>query len=148
MKLKEPNSMDECVYFTNRNVGEDNSGFVRCWVFRELCPKCKKSLMGKPKGSEGKIQIRAKEYVCPSCNYTEDKTSFEEKLTASIDYTCPKCKFSGQTQKPFIRKSIMGVKTLRFQCEKCKENIDITKKMKAIKKKGKKSTEDVDMDDD
>ncbi len=148
VKLVEPQSMDECIYFTNRAIGENYTGFARCWVFREKCPKCKKAFMGKPKGPEGKIQIRAKEYVCPACNYTEEKTSYEEKLTANIDYTCPKCQFKGQVQMPFKRKSVMGVKTLRFQCEKCKENIDITKKMKVIKKKSKKGEDAEDMDDD
>lgn len=146
MKLVEPNSMEECVYFTNRAVGENFTGNARCWVFREKCPKCKKAFMGKPV-EHGKIKIRAAEYVCPSCGYSEEKTSYEEKLTANIDYICPKCKFAGQTQMPFKRKSVMGVKTLRFNCEKCNETIDITKKMKAIKKKAKKG-EDVDLDDD
>jgi hypothetical protein len=40
---------------------------------------------------------------------------------------------------------IEGVLTLRIQCEKCKENIDITKKMK--EKKGKKKPE-MEIEDD
>lgn len=151
VKLVEPKSMEECVYFTNRAVGEKFTGNVRCWVFREKCPKCKKAFMGKPVES-GKIKIRSPEYVCPSCGYSEEKTSYEEKLTASIDYICPKCQFNGQTQMPFKRKSVAGVKTLRFNCENCNETIDITKKMKAIKKKPKKGEkaiveEDYDYDD-
>lgn len=144
--LVEPKSMEECVYFTNRAVGENFTGNVRCWVFREKCPKCKKAFMGKPVEA-GKIKIRSPEYICSSCGYSEEKTSYEEKLTANIDYTCPKCQFKGRIQMPFKRKSIAGVKTLRFNCEKCKEPIDITKKMKVIKKKGKKG-EVPDIEDD
>jgi predicted RNA-binding Zn-ribbon protein involved in translation (DUF1610 family) len=147
VKLVEPKSMGECVYFTNRAVGENFTGFARCWVFKEKCPKCKKGMMGKPV-ENGKIRVRATEYVCPSCGYSEEKTSYEEKLTANIDYTCPKCQFKGQTQMPFKRKSVAGVKTLRFNCEKCGEMIDITKKMKAIKKKPKKGEVVPVMDDD
>ena len=146
-KLVEPKSMEECVYFTNRAVGENFTGNARCWVLKEKCPKCGKGMMGKPVEG-GKIKIRAPEYVCPSCGYSEEKQSYEEKLTANIDYTCPKCKFAGQTQMPFKRKSVMGVKTLRFNCGKCGQIIDITKKMKAIKKKGKKGTNAEGMDDD
>ena len=146
VKLTEPKSMGECIYFTNRAVGENFTGFARCWVFKEKCPKCKKGMMGKPIEG-GKVKIRAPEYVCPECKYSEEKQSYEEKLTANIDYTCPKCQSKGQTQMPFKRKSVAGVKTLRFNCEKCNETIDITKKMKQIKKKGKKE-EVADVDDE
>ena len=147
VKLREPNSMEECIYFTNRAIGENFNGNVRCWVFREKCPKCGKAFMGKPV-EDGKIKIRAPEYVCPSCNYTDEKQSYEDKLTANIDYTCPKCEFHGQTQMPFKRKKVMGVATLRFQCEKCHEPLDVTKKMKQIKKKGKKAVEVADLDEE
>ena len=60
MALREPVSMDECVYFTNRNIGK---GKIRAWVFRENCPKCNKGLMGKPRDSKtGKAKIRTEEY--------------------------------------------------------------------------------------
>ena len=36
----------------------------------------------------------------------------------------------------FKRKKIEGTDTFRFPCEKCKKNIDVTKKMKDKKKKG------------
>jgi transcription initiation factor IIE alpha subunit len=149
VKLREANSMEECIYFTNRAIGEQFTGNVRCWVFREKCPKCSKAFMGKPV-VDGKIKIRATEYVCPSCNYAEEKQAYEEKLTANIDYTCPKCKFQGQLQTPFKRKRVLGVLTLRFECEKCKEVLDVTKKMKQIKKKGKKAevADNTDLDDE
>ena len=139
--------MEECVYFTNRAIGEKFTGNAKCWVFKELCPKCKKGMMGKPRAEDGHIQIRAKEYICPACKYTVEKQEYEDTLTANIEYKCPKCGNEAQHQMPFKRKSVMGVKTLRFQCSKCNENIDVTKKMKQIKKKGKAAAEDIDDDD-
>lgn len=147
MALKFPNSMAECLYFTNRTIGDKMNGKAICWVLKQLCPKCKKALMGKPKDAKtGKVAIRAKEYVCPSCGYTAEKVAYEETLTASVQYTCPDCSSEGETQAPFKRKSIDGVKTLRVQCQKCSGNIDITKKMKAPKKKGA-AEEDADEDE-
>ncbi len=137
MTLKQPASMDECIYFTNRVL---DKGKIKAWVFKELCPKCKKSLMAKPKDPKtGKAKIRAKEYVCPSCNFQMEKQQYEDTLTINIQYTCPHCNFSGELQVPFKRKKIQIlneetnkkklVEAVRFQCEKCKKNIDITKKM-------------------
>ncbi len=134
MPIKKPESMEECVYMTQRDLG-DGSGYVMAWVFRENCPKCNKTLMGKPRDKSGKVLIRAKEYVCPSCGNTEQKEEYESSLTVNVEYTCPKCKNNGEKQIPFKRKKIEGVETLRFQCDKCKSNIDITKKMKAKKSK-------------
>ena len=138
MSLKEPTSIEECIYFTQRSTGK---GHVKCWVFKELCPECGKALMSKPRDEKtGKPKIRAKEYQCPECGYTVPKDEYEETLTANIKYTCPKCNFSGEIQIPFKREKVkifnkqknkeISVESLRFQCEKCKENIDVTKKMK------------------
>ena len=124
--------MDELVYFTNRTI---DGGKARVWVFRELCPKCKKSMMGKPTDKKGKVLVRAKEYRCPSCGHTVEKKAYEESLTVNIEYVCPFCKHAGDIQIPFKRKKVMGVDTLRFNCQKCGKPIDITKKMKAIGKK-------------
>lgn len=88
--------------------------------------------MGKPTDAKGKVKIRAKEYVCPACNYTLEKTVYEDGLTANIAYTCPSCKHNGETQIPFKRKSFEGVKALVFLCDKCKTKIPITKKLKAV----------------
>ncbi len=133
MALKQPSSADECVYFTRRTIG---SGNVMAWVFRNPCPKCGKSLMGKQVDKKtGKVLIRAKEYVCPSCGYLAEKQAYEDTLTANIEYTCPSCSNSGEIQIPFKRKKVQGVDVLRFQCQKCAANIDITKKMKEIGKK-------------
>jgi DNA-directed RNA polymerase subunit M/transcription elongation factor TFIIS len=149
VKLVEAKSMEECVYFTNRNIGEKFNGNVRCWVFRQQCPKCKKAFMGKPV-VDGKAKIRALEYVCPNCKYTVEKQAYEDTLIANVDYTCPACQFHGGMVLPFKRKKVEGVLTLRFPCEKCGGPIDVTKKMKEIKKKVKKGAvvEDVDVDEE
>ena len=139
MILIEPKSMDECVYFSNRLLNE--KGKAKCWVFKEKCPECGNGLMGKPKDPKtGKTKIRAKEYKCPSCNYTADEQTYEDTLTASVQYTCQYCGNNGKIQIPFKRKKVQiineetlskkTVEGLRFQCEKCSKNIDITKKMK------------------
>lgn len=138
MTLRFPESMDDCVYFTRRKIKE--SGQVVAWVFKEVCSKCGKGIMGKPKDSKtGKVKIRAKEYVCPECNHTEGQ-EYEDKLTTNVQYTCPNCKNEAETQVPFQRKKVrvfdeekqkkVSVDVIRFQCSKCANNIDITKKMK------------------
>lgn len=138
MPLKFPNSTNECVYFTRRDI---RGGKAVAWVFKELCPKCKKSMMGKPKDPKtGKPKIRAKEYTCESCMYTVPGKEYEDSLTVSIQYTCPECKNSSEAQVPFKRKKVKifdeegakskSVEVIRFVCSKCNKNIDITKKMK------------------
>lgn len=128
MALKLPESVEECVYFTQRAI---NKGYVKCWVFKEKCPKCGKATMGKPRDKDGNIKIRAKEYVCPECGHTVQKQEYEETLTANVIYTCPYCEYKGEIQIPFKRRKFEGADSLVFQCEKCKAKIAITKKMKA-----------------
>ena len=72
MGLRIPQSMDECLYFTNRTLEGKKEGKVIAWVYRKDCPKCKKVKMGKPV-AKGKIKTRATEYVCPDCAFTEQK---------------------------------------------------------------------------
>ena len=137
MALKEPKSMDDCVYFTNRTIGE---GSIKAWVLREMCPKCKKALMGKPKAKNGKVKSRALFYVCPECGHTMEKEAYEDTLQCSVLYRCPHCKHEGDAQVPFERKKVqrfdeekmkkVSVDVIRFQCGKCGQNIDISKKMK------------------
>ncbi len=141
--LKKPNTMDECVYYTLRDIGK---GEITVWVFKQPCPKCKKALMGKP-AEGGKVKIRAKEYVCPACNYTAEKEEYEETLTASAEYTCPECSFKGEAQIPFKRKSVEGTKALRFVCSKCGAKIDVTQKLKEKKKKVSKADEEAPEED-
>lgn len=137
-KLQEPRSMSECVYFTNRLVG---NGKLKAWVFRELCPECKKALMGKPINPKtNRPKPRAKEYICSECNYTEEEKIYEEKLEINIQYLCPKCSNSDEIKLPYKRKKVqrfdeekqkkVTVEAVRFQCSKCNENIDVSKKMK------------------
>lgn len=143
--LKQPESMDELVYFTRRTLVP--KGRITAWAFKMECPKCHKALMGKPV-AKGKVKIRATEYVCPACNYTEQKAEHEKKLKVSVEYTCPKCEHSGETEIPYVRKSWHGVKAFVFECSECGEKIGITKKMKAPKaKKGKAAPVLVDKED-
>ncbi len=135
MALKLPESMDELIYWTRRSIGE---GKATVWVNKQECPECGKAKMGKPVDAKtGKVKIRAKEYVCPGCGYTVEKKEHEGSLEACAIYVCPECKKEGECIVPFKRKSIQGVQTLRFTCEHCGANIDVTKKMKEKKKKKK-----------
>ncbi len=129
MALKLPDSMEELVYWTSRAIGE---GKVKAWAPREKCPECGKALMGKPRDQKGSVKIRASYYECPECHHKVEKAEYEETLTVSIIYTCPKCKFQGETQIPYKRKKFLKVESLVFECEKCKEKIPITKKMKEV----------------
>jgi hypothetical protein len=135
--MRQPKQMDELVYHTMR---ESPDGSVRAWVFKEHCPECKKGLMGKPRDSKtGKAKIRAKDYVCPDCQYTVGKEEYEDTLTACVAYTCS-CKYSGEIEIPFKRKKVKRfdedagkdktVEAVVFLCEGCGEKILITKKMK------------------
>ena len=128
-----PNSMDECFYFTRRTL--DNNGKVLAFVLKPECPNCHKAKMGKPQAGDGHVKIRAKEYVCPECNYEVSKEEFEPTLTMQIQYTCPKCGKSGETTTPYKRRKIQGVDAYVFECKDCGEKIPVTKKMKDIKKK-------------
>jgi len=135
MTYKKPESTAECVYFSNRDVGE---GSAMIWVFKQECPECHKAKMGKPVDAKtGKVKIRAKEYICPECGYTVEKKEYEDGLTAYCEYTCPECKSQGEAEAHFRMKTIDGVKTIRFNCNSCGANIDITKKMKKKKQKKK-----------
>ena len=131
MALKVPESMDDLVYFTNRVVGD---GKLLAWVYRVDCPKCKKARMGKPV-EKGKVKVRASEYKCPECGYTEEKKEHEDRLTMEIQYTCPYCGHEGEATTEYKRKSFEGVPAYVFACEKCGKKIGITKKMKNTKKK-------------
>ena len=133
MALREPKTADECVYITNRYIGD--GGQVMCWVFRQMCTQCHKGLMGKPRDAKGKVKIRAKEYICPACQYSVEKDAYEEGLTASVKYTCPSCSHVGELEIPFKRKKVEGVNSLLFLCQKCREKIYITKKMKELGEK-------------
>ena len=138
MTLKQPASIEECVYFTNRLLGK---GKIKAWVFKSLCDKCNKGMTSKPKNEKtGKASIRAKEYICPECGNKVDEDSYERTLTINIQYMCPHCLHEGELTAPFKRKKVQvfyeeeqkkkTVDAVTFQCEKCKKSINITKKMK------------------
>lgn len=136
MALTIPESMESCLYFTNRSL--DNDGHLLAWVYRKECPKCKKAKMGKPKDPKtGRPKTRAKEYVCPECGFTEEKVEHEESCTVEAKYTCPACSKEGEGSVPYKRKKYKGVLSYLIECQHCGEPIPITKKLKAIKKKKK-----------
>jgi len=138
MAIKEPESMDELVYFSNRSIGE---GKASAWVYRGTCPSCKKGIMGKPKDPKtGKAKIRAKEYECPECHNIIEKQEYEDTLTVQVKYTCPKCSYEGEAEAPFKWKGTSlvddagkkkAVKAIKISCDKCKEVFLLTKKMKS-----------------
>ena len=138
MTLTPPASMDDCVYFTNRTIGDSR---IKAWVMREQCPKCKNGLMQKPRDPKtGKYKLRAKEYQCPACRYQALIEEYEGTLTMSVLYTCRKCKKSNEIQVPFKRKKVkmfdeelqknVTVDAVQFPCQSCQEKISVTKKMR------------------
>ena len=132
MALKQPESMEELVYFTNRTIGD---GKAKVWVFCMDCPKCEKGQMRKPFDEKtGKFKTRADIYVCTDCGNEMSKQDVESDLTANAHYICPECKHEGEAQFPFKRKNYKGVKALVFDCESCNAKIPVTKKMKDLKK--------------
>lgn len=143
MPLKKPNSMEECVYFTNRAIG---SGMAMAWVFRKQCQKCDKGAMGKPQKKGGKTDKKAAYYVCNSCGYQESNADVENNLVLNVEYKCPYCGNEGETTSEYKRKSFEGVPSYVFECGKCHKKIGLTKKLKDTKKK-KNSEEERDVDE-
>ena len=132
MTLTLPDDMEKLVYFTRRKIGE---GKVIAWVDKQICEKCGKGLMAKPKDPKtGKPKIRATEYVCESCGNAEEKKEHEESLVLEVKYTCPDCGNVGEATTEYRRKSFQGVPSYVFTCGKCGVKIGITKKMKESKK--------------
>jgi len=129
--VTEPESTEDLIYFTRRAIG---TGKAMAWVYKKECPQCKKEKMGKPV-EKGHVKIRAKEYVCPGCGFTEEKVAHEDTLTLETKYTCPHCGKEGVGETAYKRKSFEGVKAYVVLCEHCSGKIGITKKMKEGKKK-------------
>ena len=132
MALRKPESMEECIYFTNRTIGE---GRAMAWVYRKKCTKCNEGIMGKPLKKNGKLDKKAPIFVCNKCGFEESNEDTEKDLKVEIDYKCPHCGNEGETTTEYIRKSFQGVKSFVFECEKCNEKVPITKKLKESKKK-------------
>ena len=82
MPLKKPESVEECVYFTNRTI---DSGRAMAWVFRKQCPKCKKDVLKKPSTKSGKPDKKSRIYMCKSCRYEESNEQVENNLTINIE---------------------------------------------------------------
>lgn len=141
MALKKPESVEECVYFTNRII---DSGRAMAWVFRKECPKCRKGIMGKPKKKSGKLDKKADHYVCYSCGYQESNEQVENSLVINVEYKCQHCGNEGETTTEYKRKSFEGVQSYVFDCQKCHKKIGLTKKLKESKKKEKKAHEDLE----
>lgn len=142
MKLTPPQSMEECIYFTNRALGDSP---LIAWVYRKTCPTCKKAKMGKPV-VKGKVKTRAAEYTCQACGYAEEKEQHEESLMLEAMYTCPACGKEGEGSGQYKRKNYLGVPSYLVECQHCGEKIPVTKKLKEIKKKKKKEEEMADED--
>lgn len=134
MALREPQSLDECIYFTNRSL---DKGEVMAWVYRKDCPKCRKAKMGKPV-VKGKVKSRADEYECPACGYKEQKQEHEESLVLEAKYTCPHCGKEGESTSQYKRKNYRGVQSYVVTCQHCQNVIPLTKKLK--EPKGKKAS--------
>lgn len=128
MVLKLPSSMQDCLYFTNRE-------YILAWVYKKECPKCHNAKMGKPV-EKGKVKIRAKEYRCPSCKYIEEQQAHEESLTLEAQYTCPSCKKKGESTAPYKRKTFQGIPSYVVECQHCGNKMPLTKKLKAKKGAG------------
>ena len=138
MALKKPESAEECVYFTNRIIGE---GRAIAWVFRKSCPKCKKGIMGKPQKKGGKLDKKAGHYDCYSCGYQESNEQVENNLIVNVEYKCPHCGNEGEATTEYKRKTFEGVLSYVFECQKCRKKIGITKKLKEPKKKKSEAQE-------
>ncbi len=130
--------MDECLYFTNR-------GDILAWVYRKLCPQCRKAKMGKPV-IKGEVKIKAREYVCPACGYTEEKEQHESALKLEAKYTCPECGKEGESTGEYKRKNYKGVPSYIVECQHCQAKIALTKKLKKLRGKKAKAEAEEDVD--
>jgi len=139
MALKKPSSMDECLYFTNRSIGD---GFATAWAYRPDCPRCKKPTIGKPIKKNGKVDKKAEHFECHVCKHQMSAEEAENLSKLEVQYKCPYCSFEGETTTEYKRKAFEGVPSYLFECQKCNKKIGITKKLKNTKKK---KEEDVDV---
>ncbi|MDD9953120.1 MAG: hypothetical protein OXR66_02185 [Candidatus Woesearchaeota archaeon] len=129
MTLREPESMDECLYFTRRKL--ENDGWARAWVYRPLSPDG--NPLGKPKDPKtGKVKIRSKVYVDHETGY--EVSADELDLNVEIKYKSPFTGEEGETTVPFKWKTYQGVKSIVF-LDSDGNKIALTKKMSAPKKK-------------
>jgi len=125
--VKEPESMDDLLYFTRRKL--DNDGWVHAWVWRPKSPAG--NPMGKEKDSKtGRPKVRSKMLVDPKTGY---EISIDDvNLQVEIKYKSPHDGSEGETTVPFKWKTYQGVKSIVFT-DKAGNKIPITKKMKTPK---------------
>ncbi len=129
-----PQSMDECLYFTNRKL-EDGTCII-AFVRRKECPACHKGQMGKPVNEKtGRPKTRSQVYVCPACGHEEEKKAHEESCMLEIEYTDPEGKQRKQTSVPYKRRTWKGVPSFVFHDEFTDTDVGITKKLKKSKSK-------------
>jgi len=133
MQLKKPDSVEECLYFTNRSLGDE--GFATAWVYRPICPECKEGRMGKPIKKNGKPDKKSPNYECVKCKYQKPNEEIESELKVEVEYKCPHCGNEGFATTEYKRTTFEGIPSYVFECEKCNQKIGITKKMKKKKKK-------------
>lgn len=99
--------------------------------------------MQKPRDEKtGKPKIRAKEYVCDKCGFTEEKAIHEESLLMNIQYTCPHCSNEGEATIQYKKKNFEGVPSYVFECDKCHKKIAIAKRMKEKSSKNEPDEDD------
>ena len=96
--------------------------------------------MGKPQKKGGKFDKKADHYVCYSCGYQESNGQVENSLMINIEYKCPHCGNEGETTTEYKRKTFEGVLSYVFECQKCRNKIGLTKKLKESKKKAKEES--------
>ena len=132
MSLKIPGSMEGCLYFTNRSIGE---GYAKAWAYRPNCPKCKKPSMGKPLKKNGKVDKKADYFECKVCKHYMSNDEAESLARLEVRYKCPHCGNESETAAEYKRKVFEGVPSFVFERGKCGKKIGITKKLKNSKKK-------------
>ena len=124
--IMRPKSIEECLYFTNRAIG---NGKAVAWVLRKQCVKCNQGHMIKPL-KRGKPDKKAEFYICNKCSYQESNNDVESNLIMNVEYKCPYCDNESQTTAEYKRKSFQGILSYAFECQKCHKVIGLTKKLK------------------
>lgn len=129
-----PESMDECLYFTNRRLPDGTK--ILAWVRKKQCPACGNALMGKPLDAKtGRPKVRATVYACPGCGHEESKKDHEADLQVEVEYSNPEGTETKNATTPYKRKTFQGIPSFVFENEFTGEKTGITKKMKAKKAK-------------
>lgn len=133
MAIKEPESMDDLFYFTNRVL--ENGGWAKAWVYKPIAPSGKGKLQ-KPKDPKtGRPKVRSTVYVDDEGN-EYPREEIDPTLSVEIKYKSPFTGNEGEATVPYKRKTWQGVPAFVFE-DDAGNKIGITKKMKAPKAKKK-----------